>query len=96
MLPLVALLLVALLGVVGLLSAQLSLEQAARAGARAVAVTGDRAAASAAAGPLAGATRVRITAGVAKVTVSVERRWLGLRVPMQAEASAPLEPGARP
>jgi Flp pilus assembly protein TadG len=97
-LPVVVLLLVGVLGLLGVVQAQLEVEQAARAGARAAAVTGNRADGLQVAGATSNASSVTVVVRGARVTVKVvaQRDVLGVPVWLSATAVAPLEPGARP
>jgi Flp pilus assembly protein TadG len=97
-LPVVVLLLVGVLGLLGVVQAQLEVEQAARAGARAAAVTGNRADGLLVAGATSKASSVTVVVRGARVTVEVvaQRDVLGVPVWLSATAVAPLEPGARP
>ena len=95
-LPVVALLLVALLGSLGLIGAQLSVTQAARAAARAVALSGQ---ASSAHTTVARAVpdalvRVDVRGRVARVEVVRRATLLGVAQELRATAVAPLEPAA--
>lgn len=93
-LPLVALVVAAVLGTTSLVADQLSVTRAARASARAVALTGDPARASAVAGATAPGARVTVSVrgGVATVTVVVADDLLGVGYRVDATAVAPLEP----
>lgn len=95
-LPVVALLLVAVLGSLGLVSTQLTVTQAARAGARAVALSGDPAAGRAAVtGAVPGAAvTVEVRDRVAHVEVVRRTRLLRVVHELRATAAAPLEPAA--
>lgn len=95
-LPLLALLLVAILGSTAVVVDQLAATRAARAAARTVAVTGDRAAAAtvaAATSPGAHA-EVRLQRGIVTVEVRLDGNLLGVGYTVDATAVAPLEPGA--
>jgi len=94
--PLVALLVVAVLAVLGPVGDVLAVEEAARAGARAVALTGDPAAGTAAAhAVLPGAqVVVDLDAEVVLVEVTHVRDLLGRSVATSGRAVAALEPAA--
>lgn len=93
-LPLLALVLAAVLGTTSVVADQLAATRAARAGARAVALTGDPArAVDLASATTAGArATVSIRGGVATVTVVVTDQVLGVGYVVDATAVAPLEP----
>lgn len=93
-LPLLALVLVAVLGTTSVVVDQLAAARAARAGARTVALTGEPASAvSLTSSTTAGArTTVSIRGGVASVTVVVTGDVLGVGYAVDATAVAPLEP----
>lgn len=95
-LPLVALVLAAVLGTTAVVVDQLAATRAARAGARAVALTGDPTQASTlAAATVAGArATVNVRGGVVHVTVVVADDLFGVGYRVDATAAAPLEPAA--
>lgn len=93
-LPLVGLVLAAVLGTTTVVVDQLVVTRAARAAARAVAVSGDRSAAAtvvASTTPTARAT-VRVRRGLATVTVTLVDDVMGVAYGVDATAVAPLEP----
>lgn len=94
--PLVALLVVAVLAVLGPVGDVLAVEQAARAAARAVALTGAPADGTAAAHAVLPGARVVVDldADVVLVQVTHVRDVLGRSVPTSGTAVAALEPGA--
>lgn len=93
-LPLVALLLVGVLGTTAVVTEQLAVTQAARSAARAVSVSGDPRVATEVAGG-AGRVAVQVHGGVATVRVSATAELLGVRHTVSAVAAAPLEPAVR-
>lgn len=94
--PALALLALAVLGVLGPVTDQLAVEEAARAAARAVAVTGDRAAAAEAVAAAAPGATVEVDAdgGVVAVEVTLVRDVLGVAVASTGRAAAACEPVA--
>lgn len=96
-LPLVVLVLAALVGLTAVIGDELAVTQAARAGARAAALSGDVGEARRVAGAVVPDARVGVSLRGGVVTVQVERRsgWLGRGLVVDATATAPLEPVTR-
>lgn len=93
-LPLVALLLVGVLGSTAVVTEQLVVTRAARSAARAVAISGDTRQAHDVAGD-AGRVAVQVHGGVVTVRVTAATGLLGVEHTVRAVATAPLEPVAR-